>query len=818
MGEWARKVEERFERLAAQIEALLSRESSWPAMSRRVDAQVARAARHAARTWVAVPIDFGSSLTGDMLKSDYDPTSVVGDAFDMDNMVEGTAKILTAAERTVIGNQSGTNTGDMTDAAVKIAYENNTDTNEFDDAEQTKLAGIETAADVTDATNVAAAGAVMKDGLTEWSEQASDGSTPASTKWRLYFKSGGIFLIDDLGAVTGPLVDASGSGGLTDAYDTITDGSTSGVASGSDTIYFRSADGLLTIAVGSNDATYGDNVLFTVNEGAIDHDALTGFVSGEHFLQSAISITASQVSDFDTEVGNNAAVTANTAKLTADTTNVTAAGALMDSEVDPDLKTLSLPANTTITTFGASLVDDVDDAAARTTIGVDAAGTDNSTNVTLAGTPDYLTLSGQVLTRGQIDLTTDITGNLPVTNLASGTGAGATTYWRGDGSWVAPPDTDTTDHTALSNIGTNSHATLDTHYTDGEAHIASAANPHGVTASQAGADATGTAAAAVTTHESTYDHTDLHAQGTDQGLDTGGANAVTAAQAKSAYTHSGVTSGNPHAVTASDVGVESGATADQTGAEIKVAYEGELDTNAYTDAEQTKLAGVATGATANSPDATLLDRANHTGTQTAATVSDFDTEVGNHTDVAANTAHAASTANPHSVTLAQVGAIANVVEDTTPQLGATLDLNSFGLTAKASTDIVVTLGDASGANKIIFKDTVPAEKASIDSDGIATFTQLVVPGAALTQTYSTASATHPALTSTAITDNSGGSATTTIAAITDLSTAGSADIGPVGDAIATLASENNKLRTDLENLKKFVNKVVDELQIGLLVT
>jgi hypothetical protein len=38
-----------------------------------------------------------------------------------------------------------------------------------------------------------------------------------------------------------------------------------------------------------------------------------------------------------------------------------------------------------------------------------------------------------------------------------------------------------------------------------------------------------------------------------------------------------------------------------------------------------KLDGVATGATANSPDATLLARANHTGTQTAATISDFST-------------------------------------------------------------------------------------------------------------------------------------------------------------------------------------------------
>jgi len=42
-----------------------------------------------------------------------------------------------------------------------------------------------------------------------------------------------------------------------------------------------------------------------------------------------------------------------------------------------------------------------------------------------------------------------------------------------------------------------------------------------------------------------------------------------------------------------------------------------------TATERTKLAGIATGATANSSDATLLNRANHTGTQTASTVSDF---------------------------------------------------------------------------------------------------------------------------------------------------------------------------------------------------
>ena len=58
----------------------------------------------------------------------------------------------------------------------------------------------------------------------------------------------------------------------------------------------------------------------------------------------------------------------------------------------------------------------------RTSIGVDAAGTDNSTNVTLAGSLDYLTLSGQEITRGAIVLTTDVSGTLPVAN--GGTGAG----------------------------------------------------------------------------------------------------------------------------------------------------------------------------------------------------------------------------------------------------------------------------------------------------------------------------------------------------------------------------------------------------------
>jgi len=96
-----------------------------------------------------------------------------------------------------------------------------------------------------------------------------------------------------------------------------------------------------------------------------------------------------------------------------DTANVTAAGALMDTEVDADIKTLSLPANTTISSFGKTLVDDANAAAARTTLGLGSIATlssiDISSNTNLtAGTG--VTLTGDTLSIGQ-----DVATNANVT-------------------------------------------------------------------------------------------------------------------------------------------------------------------------------------------------------------------------------------------------------------------------------------------------------------------------------------------------------------------------------------------------------------------
>ena len=167
---------------------------------------------------------------------------------------------------------------------------------------------------------------------------------------------------------------------------------------------------------------------------------------------------------------------------------------------------------------------------------------------------------------------------------------------------------------------------------------------------------------------------------------------------------------NPHATTKAQVGLSLVPNTDFTAA---VAANTAKVT--YPSADSIKLAGIATGATANSPDATLLARANHTGTQAQSTVTSL------VTDLAAKQAAIALTTTGTTGPATLVGATLNV-----PQYTGGAGATDATTLAKG---IVKLAGDLGGtADLPIIKNTtrvVNVKDYGAIGDGVASDTTAI---------------------------------------------------------------------------------------------
>jgi hypothetical protein len=312
--------------------------------------------------------------------------SDVTDHLDSLSVISGSASQV----RTLLNVENGS-TADQTGAEIKTALFSEDDTNNLTNTLKSKLDGIESSA-TADQT-----GAEIKTAL--FSE--SDTNNLTNT---LKSKLDGI----------------EGGADVTDAGNVVPILNSNTVISGSSQVSIGSTTGTLAVNRGGTGATTAGAARTALGVDAAGTDNSTDVTLGN---TNYLSLSGQEITGGTVPVGSGGtgATTAGAARTalgvdaagTDNSTNVTLENTNYLSISGQEITGGTVPigsGGTGATTAGA----------ARTALGVDAAGTDNSTDVTLAGSYDYISISGQVITRNQVDASTDIS-NLSTSNVSEGT-------------------------------------------------------------------------------------------------------------------------------------------------------------------------------------------------------------------------------------------------------------------------------------------------------------------------------------------------------------------------------------------------------------